>query len=137
MAWSRVLNDFITIFSLQKFALYQEYLLSTLESSSMADDAERLAWKFSKKQVMIGDFGEANFGDVPSRPFMKIRFVRLLATFVNVGGKDALGLDSEQRSRFFSGNAEASDAAEQINESNLGFSNAAFHFIESTSAREH
>ena len=85
MAWSRVLNDFITIFSLQKFALYQEYLPSTLESFSMADDAERLAWKSGKKQVVIRDFGEANFGNVPGRPFMKIRFVGLLTTFVNVG----------------------------------------------------
>ena len=80
MAWSRVLNDFITIFSLQKFALYQEYLPSTLESFSMADDAERLAWKAGKKQVMIRDFG-----DVPGRLFMKIRFVRFLAILVNVG----------------------------------------------------
>jgi len=75
-----------------------------------ARDAERLAGEAAAEDVVRGDFSDGDTVDVAVRALAEIGLVGLLAEFVVVGGEDA------PPSHFLEGDAEAADAAEEIDE---------------------
>jgi hypothetical protein len=79
-----------------------------------AGEAEGLAGEAAAEDVVRGDVGDGDGVDVAVRLLAEIRLVGLLAEFVVVGGEDA------SAARFFEGDAEAADAAEEIDEARRG-----------------
>lgn len=75
-----------------------------------ARDAEWLAGEAAAQDVVRGDVGYGDSVNVAVRALAEIGLVGLLTEFVVIGGEDAL------RAHFLKRDAEAADAAEQVNE---------------------
>lgn len=85
-------------------------LLAEAEFLGDARDAERLAGKAGAKDVVRRDGVVGNGVNVAVRLFPKIRLVGDLRLFVPVGGEDTFA------TRALEGDAEAANAAEEVNE---------------------
>ncbi len=79
-----------------------------------ACDAEGLARKTGAKNIVRGDVGDGDGVNVAVRSLAEIGLVGLLAKFVVVGREDALA------ARPLEGDAEAADAAKEVNEATSG-----------------
>lgn len=96
--------------------VFESVLATEAELLRYACDAEWLAGESSAKNVMRGNVGYGDAMNVTVGPLAKIRFVRLLAELIVVGGKHAATTCALE------GNAKTANATKEVYETQLIFS---------------
>jgi len=91
------------------FLVFEAVFLAKTEFLGDARDAERLAGKAGAKNVVRRDGIVRNGIDVAVRALVEVGFIGDLRHFVPVGGEDTLA------ARALEGEAEAANAAEEVN----------------------
>ena len=109
----------VRFFNFQYFGnIEKQGTACVLKASHLSNDAKRLAWKTSEKNVMIGYAFRRNLSNVTMRHVAKIFKIDMLAIFINFASKYALGCQIAFSGSILDCVAKSADAGKEVNKSN-------------------